>query len=375
MKDINKLALIGGSRALSGSIIWPFIGFALYDVYHFSLSFVSLFYIFQGVVSIFAYIMGGYMTDFIGRVKSMVLSSALSSISLLIAFLVNLPLAVVVFILVQTFFNSIYNVSNTSMVGDLNKEFKGLVISFSRIRVGINAGWAVGPVIGGILFTTWSFRELLLVSSIVSLLPLPLLFSLPDFKGKIRIAINLSRSFILFLIPTFLTFMIMGQLGFSLLTYYDVVVGLSTFQVSLLFMVNGLLIVFLQELIGKRLTGKMIVLGVMLYGVSYFAVAFVTNFILAVVDMAFITLAEMVVSPLSQAIASSLSKDESRGREIGIYGMVTALGRVLGSSYTSFLMNYYLYSPTILWFLVSLLGFTSAVLYYPVIRKDVKSTS
>lgn len=216
---------------------------------------------------------------------------------------------------------------------------------------------------------------MLLVSSIVSLLPLPLLFSLPDFKGKIRIAINLSRSFILFLIPTFLTFMIMGQLGFSLLTYYDVVVGLSTFQVSLLFMVNGLLIVFLQELIGKRLTGKMIVLGVMLYGVSYFAVAFVTNFILAVVDMAFITLAEMVVSPLSQAIASSLSKDESRGREIGIYGMVTALGRVLGSSYTSFLMNYYLYSPTILWFLVSLLGFTSAVLYYPVIRKDVKSTS
>ncbi|MFP3218488.1 MAG: MFS transporter, partial [Acidianus sp.] len=96
---------------------------------------------------------------------------------------------------------------------------------------------------------------------------------------------------------------------------------------------------------------------------------FVTNFILAVIDIVFITLAEMIVSPLSQAIASSLSRDEVRGREIGIYGMVTALGRVLGSSYASFLMNYYLYSsPLILWFLISLLGFSSALLYYPLVK-------
>ncbi|MQL56043.1 MFS transporter [Acidianus ambivalens] len=371
MKEINKLALIGGSRALSGSIIWPFIGFALYEVYHFSLDFVSLFYIIQGVISVLAYIIGGYMTDFLGRVKSMVISSLSASISLLLAFLLNLPLAIVFFILLQTFFNSIYNVSNTSMVGDLNKEFKGLVISFSRIRVGINAGWAIGPVIGGILFTISGFRELLLVSSIISLLPIPLLFSLPDFKGKIGISLNLSKEFILFLIPTFLTFMIMGQLGFSLLTYYNLIVGLSTFQVSLLFMVNGLLIVIFQEFIGRRLTTKMIILGMIIYAFSYLSVAFVTNFILAVIDIVFITLAEMIVSPLSQAIASSLSRDEVRGREIGIYGMVTALGRVLGSSYAGFLMNYYLYSsPLILWFLISLLGFFSALLYYPLIKRD-----
>jgi MFS family permease len=371
LKEINKLALIGGSRALSGSIIWPFIGFALYEVYHFSLDFVSLFYIIQGVISVLAYIIGGYMTDFLGRVKSMVISSLSASISLLLAFLLNLPLAIVFFILLQTFFNSIYNVSNTSMVGDLNKEFKGLVISFSRIRVGINAGWAVGPVIGGILFTISGFRELLLVSSIISLLPIPLLFSLPDFKGKIGISLNLSKEFILFLIPTFLTFMIMGQLGFSLLTYYNLIVGLSTFQVSLLFMVNGLLIVIFQEFIGRKLTIKMIILGMIIYAFSYLFVAFVTNFILAVIDIVFITLAEMIVSPLSQAIASSLSRDEVRGREIGIYGMVTALGRVLGSSYASFLMNYYLYSsPLILWFLISLLGFSSALLYYPLVKGD-----
>jgi len=371
LKEINKLALIGGSRALSGSIIWPFIGFALYEVYHFSLDFVSLFYIIQGVISVLAYIIGGYMTDFLGRVKSMVISSLSASISLLLAFLLNLPLAIVFFILLQTFFNSIYNVSNTSMVGDLNKEFKGLVISFSRIRVGINAGWAVGPVIGGILFTISGFRELLLVSSIISLLPIPLLFSLPDFKGKIGISLNLSKEFILFLIPTFLTFMIMGQLGFSLLTYYNLIVGLSTFQVSLLFMVNGLLIVIFQEFIGRKLTIKMIILGMIIYAFSYLFVAFVTNFILAVIDIVFITLAEMIVSPLSQAIASSLSRDEVRGREIGIYGMVTALGRVLGSSYASFLMNYYLYSsPLILWFLISLLGFSSALLYYPLVKSD-----
>jgi len=80
MKEINKLSIIGGARALSGSIVWPFIGFALYDVYHFSFTFISIFYMLQGLVSIFAYIVGGYFTDFMGRVRVMILSSILSSI-------------------------------------------------------------------------------------------------------------------------------------------------------------------------------------------------------------------------------------------------------------------------------------------------------
>ncbi|MBP1357644.1 MAG: MFS transporter [Sulfolobus sp.] len=363
MNSVNRLALMGAFRAFGGSIIWPFTGYALYLIFHFSLYFVSLFYLLQGLVSVIAYIFGGYMTDFLGRIRTMFLSIILSSIFLFLSSIFYVPIAVSIFIILQSFVNNIYNVVNTTVVGDINKgEFKRLVSSFSRIRVGINAGWAFGPLLGSIIFQYYSFKDLLLISSLIALIPLFFINSIPDFKGK-RVTLKVHKELIKFLPPTFLTFMLMSQLGFSLLTFYTEVVKLSVEDVGFLFMVNGIIIVFLQDIIGKSLKMHYILYGMIIYSISYFAVALITNFVLAIIDVVFITLAEMIVSPLSQAIASSLTKDEQRGREIGVYGMVTALGRVAGSSYSSYLMSYFLYSPLILWSLVSLIGFISIPLY------------
>jgi MFS family permease len=237
------------------------------------------------------------------------------------------------------------------------------VRAFSRIRIGINAGWAAGPVIGGFIFSFMQFRPILLISSLISLISIPLLIHFPDFKGKIDISFHVDKDFIKFLIPTFITFMVMGQLGFSLLTFYDVVDKIDTFQVGLLFMINGILIVLFQEIIGRKLTLKIISLGMIIYSISYFAVAFVSNFLFASIDMVFITLAEMIVSPLSQAIASSISEKNTRGRSMGIYGMITALGRVSGSSFSGYMMNFFLFTPIVLWGSVALLGIISAILY------------
>ncbi|BFH72810.1 MFS transporter [Sulfurisphaera javensis] len=364
MNHINRLAIIGAFRALGGSIIWPFTGYALYTVFNFPLSIVSIYYLIQAVFSVLAYISGGYITDFLGRIKAMIISILLSSLFLLLSFLFYHPLLVASFLLLQSFFNNVYNVANTTLVGDINKgEFKKLVSSFSRVRVGINAGWAFGPLIGSIIFEYQGFRQLLLISSFILLIPLIFVFSLPDFKGIRRFYFSIHKEFAKFLLPTFLTFMLMSQLGFSLLTFYTEVVKLSVEDVGFLFMINGLLIVILQDIIGKFLKVKTIILGMFIYSFSYLAVAFITSFIFACIDVVFITLAEMIVSPLSQAIASSLTKDEERGREMGVYGMVTALGRLIGSSYASYLMSFFLFTPLYLWFFISILGFLSIPLY------------
>jgi len=85
---------------------------------------------------------------------------------------------------------------------------------------------------------------------LIPLAALPLLVSLPE-TGRISergLTFHVNRRFALFLIPSFLTFLVMGQLGFPLLTYYNVHDGLSTFMVGILYMENGLLVVFLQDL-------------------------------------------------------------------------------------------------------------------------------
>ena len=44
---------------------------------------------------------GGYLADFLGKVRMMITSSIISSVALLIAFMVNKPLIVIGMVLVQ----------------------------------------------------------------------------------------------------------------------------------------------------------------------------------------------------------------------------------------------------------------------------------
>jgi len=371
MELSNKLALIGAIRSLGGSLLWSFTGFALYQYYKLPLTSVSLFYVAQAIVSSIAFIVGGYLTDFLGRVKTMVVSSVISSMVILIAFIINKPFIVIIMVLIQSFFNNAYGVANTSLVGDYAIGFSSLIRYFSRLRVGINAGWAIGPAIGGLLYEIYGFRLLLLLGSLIPLAALPLLVSLPE-TGRISehgLTFHVNRRFALFLIPSFLTFLVMGQLGFPLLTYYNVHDGLSTFMVGILYMENGLLVVFLQDLIGRYLKRpSLIALGMVIYGISYLAVAFIPNFTWAIVDMFFITLAEMIVSPISQSIANMLADPKARGRYMGLYSLVTGLGRTIASSVSSLLMPYALREPLALWGFVLVIAALSSGIYLNVTK-------
>ncbi|GAB6943237.1 MFS transporter [Vulcanisaeta sp. JCM 14467] len=374
MELSNKLALIGAVRSLGGSLLWSFTGFALFQYYRLPLTLVSLFYVAQAVVSSIAFMVGGYLADFLGRVRTMVISAVASSIALLIAYVINRPFIVIIMVLTQSFFNNAYGVANTSIVGDYARGFTSLVKYFSRLRVGINAGWAIGPAIGGLLYEVYGFRVLMLLGSLIPLAALPLLATLPEpnYTVEAGLTFHVSRSFALFLIPTFLTFLVMGQLGFPLLTYYNAHDGLTTFQVGLLYMENGLLVVFLQDLIGKYLRKpNLISLGMVIYGMSYLAVAFIPNFTWAVVDMFFITLAEMIVSPLSQSIANTLADPRSRGRYMGLYSLVTGLGRTVASSISSIFLIHAIRQPLTLWGFVFATALASSGLYTVIIRSAV----
>ncbi|MFB6471123.1 MAG: MFS transporter [Vulcanisaeta sp. AZ3] len=377
MEISDRLALIGAVRSLGGSLLWSFTGFALYQYYKLPLTFISLFYVIQAIVSSIAFIVGGYFTDFLGRVQTMVISSVVSSVSILVAYVINKPLIVVIMVLAQSFFNNIYGVANTALVGDYARGFTSLVKYFSRLRVGINAGWAIGPAIGGFLYEVYGFRILLLLGSVIPLLALPLLVSLPEVNvvNEHGLTFHVNRPFALFLIPSFLTFLVMGQLGFPLLTYYNVHDELTTFQVGILYMENGLLVVFLQDFIGRHLKRpSLISIGMIIYGISYLMVAIIPNFIWAIIDMFFITLAEMIVSPISQSLANMLADERTRGRYMGLYSLVTGLGRTMASSISSLLMPYAIRQPLVLWGFVFATAASSSSIYTLMMRDQVLIT-
>ncbi|MCG3110119.1 hypothetical protein L3N51_02416 [Metallosphaera sp. J1] len=364
MNHVTKLAFSGGIRSLTSSLIWPYIGFGLYRYLGLSLVQVGQFYLTQLVISSIAYVIGGYLTDYLGRRLVMTLATSLSSLVLTLAFFLNTA-GVVGMVLLQSGFSSIYAVANMASVGDMGGNFKQLVRSFSVIRVGINAGWAIGPAIGGVLLGEIGFKPLLLLGGVLSVVAIPFVYSLPDHKGRVKFFFP-SRKFTLFLIPTLLTFTVMGQLGFPLVTYYSGL-GIAVWQVGLLYAVNGGLIIFLQTWIGERISGnyrRWIAVGMTIYSLSYGVVFLVNDFWEALLDVVGITIAEMIVSPLSQSISTSLAEGEARGTYSGIYGLVTSMGRTLGSSMSAFLLTR---GGEVAWPTVGGIGLASAILYLALI--------
>ncbi|BBD72379.1 MFS transporter [Sulfodiicoccus acidiphilus] len=365
VSPVNRLSVLGGMRAFGGSVVWPFVGVALNTVYHLSLIDVAIFYAAQGGVTSVAYLIGGLLADYLGRKKAMQVSAMLSALALLAGFIVEEGKWVTFFLLFQTFFNSVYQVANTAAVGDTTSEIGNLIRAFSRVRVGINIGWAAGPALGGLLFH-YNFSLCLLASAAITLASVPLV---PRVEvGGIRVlSLRVNRSYVRFLLPNFLAATVMGQLGFPLIEYLSTVRVSTTFA-GLLFTLNGVLIVAFQEPVGRFLAKFNPVLGLSLamigYGISYFSFSLVRNFLDGMVCVVGVTTAEMIASPLINALANYLADKSNRGKYMGAFGLTTSLGRTIGTSISAGLMGWFPYDGLVLWGAVAIFAFSSAFLFW-----------
>ena len=363
VSTINRLSLLGGIRSFGFSVVWPYVGLALHDTYKFSYTEIAAFYASQAVVSSLAFILGGIATDYIGRRNTMRLSAFLSSLILFSAYLAS---STVLFslLLTQSFFNSVYQVANTTAVGDTSSKLSESIVAFSRVRVGINLGWAFGPALGGILFH-YGFSLCLLAASLIMVVAVPLI---PNVSGRgLKIAsLKVSRDYLHFLAPNFLAAMVTGQLGFPLIAYLATF-GISVTLTGFLFTMNGLLIVLFQEPMGRlllRINPRVgLFLGMVGYSISYFSVSLDRNFLEAVITVVGITVSEMVASPLFSAVAYQMAEVRNRGKYIGLYSLTTSMGRTAGTSMTSWLLDFLQNDGFALWGVVASIGLASALLF------------
>ncbi len=356
MEDINRLTIISFIRTFSISIVNPYIGLALNQYYNIPIYLVGLYYLLLTLSTAIGYIFGGYLADFIGRRNAMIISTILASLFLILS-LFNLSL----FIAFMFFFNNAYGSANTTAVGDTSNSLKGLIKSFSRTRIGANAGWAIGPAIGGFLYQKYGFDKIILIASTFSLIAIPFLIKLPNNKGSKRILIKPSRKFSKFLIPSILTSIIMGQLGLPFVLYISRVFSVST--AGYMFSINGSMVVFLQEFFARKFSKfnykYSLSLGMAIYSISYLNLIFINKIIELALDVVLLTIAEMIVSPINSAVANTLSESQNRGKYMGFFGLTVGIGRTLGQSLSTELA----FSKYIEWGNVSFMAILSSILY------------
>jgi MFS family permease len=326
-----------------------------------------------GAGGLCAGILGGYLSDRIGRKPTMLISCASAA-----AFMLLLSQAVTVHALAMTTFmlglsSGIYGPAAGALIADLiPPELR--VRAFSCQRWAINMGFAAGMATAGLmakksftaLFVADAATTLILgMTILIGLKPRPPVkvakgedgwsHALKHIKGNIPFQLASAAAFLITLV------FLQMSCTYSLQTTEGAGLGERTY--GLLMAMNGIMIACLElPLIGftRRFSPvKIIATGNVLIGIGMGINSLGATLPLLVLSMAVFTTGEMIAMPVSSGYMASLAPDGMRGRYQGVMSVTWSSATMVGPALGMFL---YHSNPPLLWISATGLSLVSACL-------------
>lgn len=378
------LAAAEGLMTAGYAISFPFLAVYLTAHRGLPMQWVGAFLAGSMLISSLAQFIGGEVSDAIGRRKVMVYSLAARALLIgIIAWVIysEAPLwAVFIFHPLGMFIGSFFHPAARSWVADYTAPAARMK-AYGFLRMGNNAGWALGPALGGLLaegsyslmfFATAAVYAVCTVIVALSVRDLPGLapgrFESPGLGGAARALGN--KVFLRFCLFSFTMSAVMSQLVVSSSLYSKTYLGLSEREIGLLFSINGLMVVVLQYFLTRLLEVRRITSGLaagaLCYAVGYLCFGYAPSFFFAAGAIMVVTLGELAVSPGMQALGANMAPRAEKGRYLGVQGVFqqvgSSMGILVGSNAIGFLSPRFQQGP---WFIVaavaviSCLGFLS----------------
>jgi len=328
-----------------------------------------------GIFSISSFIgsmLGGALTDRLGRKGMLIFSLIATSISSVAMGLVGslqsfYLLAVLMGILVD-----IGGPAHQAVVADLLPEEKRAE-GYGILRVAFNVSVAIGPVIGGFLAAR-SYLLLFITDAVISLITAAVIyFALPETKpetapgtvpesmaGSFRgyVVVLKDRIFILFMVASMMMAFVYMNMNTTLGVYLRDVHSEPEYRYGLILSLNAIMVVLLQFPITRRIEGYppmlMMALGTFLYALGFALYGFVSAYSLFLFAMVIITLGEMIVAPVAQAIVANLAPEDKRGRYMAVYGISWGIPFAIGPYLAGQIMDNA--DPRYLWYAAGIVG-------------------
>jgi MFS family permease len=220
--------------------------------------------------------------------------------------------------------------------------------SLTLIRLAINLGFVVGPMAAGIIIISSGYDLLFWIDGLTCILAI-ILFRLlikekksksikPNEESKLvsqSTSVFKDKPYWIFLSISFLMGMIFFQLFTTMPLYHREQYNLTEFHTGLLFLLNGLMIVFLEmpmvHWIEQKMVDetKLILYSSMLMALSFFVLLFDTWSGILVIGMVLITIGEMIGFPYTNAFAMRRAKIGNEGRYMALYTMSFSLAHIV----------------------------------------------
>ncbi|HYR52348.1 MAG TPA: MFS transporter [Candidatus Dormibacteraeota bacterium] len=407
-KDRRLLHLFLG-RVLGStgfSIVIPFLSLYLHGERGVPMSAVGAMFFFAALAGAVGQVVGGELTDRLGR-KIVIVGSQLvraaTFLGLGAAVLLHAP--VVWFGLLTSlsaFSGRAFEPPSGAMVADI-AQGSARAEYYAVLRIGGNLGWAIGPAIGGFL-AALSYPTLFVIAALVllaaglfmafkveetrphrlahSLEPQESTTLLPGSTGTAPLAkfgfeelgqALRDGTFVRYCVVSLVLFTVMSQLISTLSVYAVTWVGITKLQLGALYALNGLMVVFLQfpvvrALASYRMTTAL-VLGSILYGAGYAMMGIGRDFALLALAMFVVTMGEIVTTPASMNLVANFSTTELRGRYMGVYGLFNSFGWSIGPLIGGVLLDLASKRPMLLWGPIGGLAILAAVGFWDLRRR------
>ena len=327
------------------SFLWPLHTIYMHDYLGQSLTTAGLVLMLNAGTGVIGNLLGGFLFDRIGGYKSIVFGILLSILSLAALTVWHDWPEYVWLVAILGFSGGIIFPSMYAMVGNVWPE--GGRKAFNAIYLAQNLGVAIGPALAGIV-ADHNINNIFGAN----LLAYVFFFVIArQFYGNMSNVSNHQASilgeekkikqmapFYAMMIVTFgymLTWIIYVQWTSTISTYV-LDLGITLKQYSLLWTVNGILILVAQPIIKpiiNRLEHKIktqMILGLVIFMISFIVVAFAEDYTMFVTAMVILTFGEMFVWPAVPTIASQLAPKGREGFYQGIVNSMATVGRMIG---------------------------------------------
>jgi len=365
---------------VGGTMLFPF--FSLYITQKFDVGMTQAGVI-LGFFSFFGMIgsmIGGALTDKLGRRSLIIFGLVFSALSTLSLGLVNqfwmlFPLAVLTGLL-----SDIAHPAHQAMIADILPE-KQRAEGFGILRVIANISWIIGPTIGG-LVANRSYLALFIIDAVISCFVAVLFYLFIQETKPETTAEKESQSFlqtfagygIVLKDKAYVAFIVAGML--MLLAYQQMYSTLSVFLrdnhgidpqgYGFLMSTSAITVIIFQFWVTRRIKHRppflMMGLGSIFYMIGFGLFGFVAAYWLFALNIVIVTIGEMIIMPTSQALAANFAPEDMRGRYMAIFGLTWAIPSIFGPGAAGLILDNM--NPNLLWYVAGMLCAVVALAYY-----------
>ena len=324
-------------------LLWPFNTIYLHDHLGKSLSVAGMVLMINSLTGVIGNLLGGVLFDKWGGYKSTLVGIVITLVSILgLVFFHGWPLYVVWLALIG-FGSGMVFPSMYAMVGTVWPE--GGRRAFNAMYVGQNVGIAIGTACGG-LVASYRFDYIFLANFILYFVFFLIAFigfrgmedkksqEYKKWKRKRLVAYTWIQS-TSYRVAYALCWVTYVQWQGAIATHMQEL-NISLRHYSLLWTINGAMIVCAQPLVSmlirwmKRSLKQQIMIGILIFAVSFIVLSQAQQFTMFLVAMVTLTIGELFVWPAVPTIANILAPKDKLGFYQGVVNSVATVGKMFG---------------------------------------------